>query len=161
MSGPIEIPFGGKVHPFRLDLGALKELQSACNAGPATIFARLISSQPQAADFKRPNAENYQLASRDPDYVRDFNSYSVLRGIGGDWRVEDVREPIRLGLIGAGMSPSDAYIQVSTYVDQIDKFPLTDNIGVAAAILHHALTAPEGEKVGKQKTGKTTTKATA
>jgi hypothetical protein len=155
MTRAVDLPFGGKKHSFRLDLGGLQELQAASNAGPATILTRLVSTQPQAANVKRPSPEDYSLGAADPDFLADFNSYALLRSVGGDWRVEDVRETIRLGLIGAGMTPTDAFIAVSTYVDQVDKFPLIDNVGVAAAILHHALTAPEGEKVGKPKAGKT------
>ncbi|CDZ43195.1 Hypothetical protein NGAL_HAMBI1146_59680 [Neorhizobium galegae bv. officinalis] len=161
MTRNVEIPFGGKKHSFRLDLGGLQELQGVCNAGPATILARLLSSQPQAANVRRPDPASYPLGANDPDFLADFNSYALLRGIGGDWRIEDVRETIRLGLIGGGASPTDAYIAVSTYVDQVERYPLIDNVGVAAAILHHALTAPEGEKVGKPTTGKTRTRATA
>lgn len=161
MTQTVQLPFGGKKVPFRLDLGGLEELQSACNAGPATILARLMSAQPQAANVRRPDPQQYPLGAKDPDFIADFNSYALLRSIGGDWRIEDVRETVRLGLIGAGMSPSDAYILVSTYVDQTDKYPLVDNVGVAASILLHALTAPPGEDVGKSGTGKARTKATA
>lgn len=157
MARTIQLPLGGKQRDFRLDLGGLEELQSACDAGPATIFARLMAVQPQAANTKRPNPDNYDLGAADPDFLADFNSYSLLRGIGGDWRIADVRETIRLGLIGGGTTPSDAFIQVSAYVDDVEKFPLTDNVGLAAAILHHALTAPKGEEVGKLETGKVQT----
>ncbi|WP_320188916.1 gene transfer agent family protein (plasmid) [Agrobacterium rosae] len=161
MTHTTEIPFGGKKHSFRLALGGLQELQSLCNAGPATILARLMSAQPQAAHVKRPDPDQFKLGAVDPDFLADFNTYSLLRSIGGDWRIEDVRETVRLGLIGAGMSPSDAYVLVSTYVDQTEKYPLVDNVGVAASILLHALTAPAGEQVGKSGTGKARTKATA
>ncbi|MCA2372202.1 gene transfer agent family protein [Agrobacterium genomosp. 3 str. CIP 111-78] len=156
MTAGFEAPFGGKKHFFRLPLEGLQELQAACNAGPATILARLMSAQPQAANIKRPNVDDYQLGAEDPDFLADWNTYSLVRGIGGDWRVEDVRETIRLGLIGAGMTPTDAFIAVSRYVDQTEKYPLIDNVGIAAGILHHALTAPAGENPGKAKAEETT-----
>lgn len=149
MSAPLSLPFAGKSLPFRLAIGQLQELQLACNAGPATILARLMATQPQAANARRPDPENYPLGASDPDFLADFNAYALLRGIGGDWRVEDVRETIRLGLIGAGMTPTDAFGLVTRYVDDLARSPLVDNVGIAAAILHHALTAPEGEKPGK------------
>ncbi|MDQ1183582.1 gene transfer agent family protein [Agrobacterium larrymoorei] len=157
MAQTIQLPLGGKLRDFRLDLGGLEELQSACDAGPATIFARLMAVQPQAANTKRPNPDNYGSGVEDPDFVADFNTYALLRGIGGDWRIADVRETIRLGLIGGGMTPGDAFVNVSVYVDNVEKFPLTENVGLAAAILHHALTAPKGEEVGKLETGKVQT----
>lgn len=156
----IALPLGGKMHSFRLALAQLQELQSACNAGPATIFARLMSAQPQAAAARRPEPETYTAGLDDPDFHRDLNAYSILRAIGGDWRVEDVRETIRLGLIGAGSSSTEAFVIVSTYVDQTARFPLVENVGIAAAILHHALTAPEGEPAGKPPAGKTETAVT-
>ena len=149
MSAPLALPFAGKSMAFRLAIGQLQELQLACNAGPATILARLMASQPQAANARRPDPENYPLGAADPDFLADFNAYALLRGIGGDWRVEDVRETIRLGLIGAGMTPTDAFGMVTRYVDDLQHSPLVDNVGIAAAILHHALTAPEGERPGK------------
>ncbi len=161
MTKTVELSFGGKLRPFRLDLGALRELQGVCNAGPSTILARLMSFQPQAANLRRPEPENYSLGAADPDFLADFNSYAMLRSIGGDWRVEDVRETIRLGLIGGGATPSDASIAVMTYVDQVERFPIVDNLGVASAILIHALTAPEGEKVGKSATETTTAEMSA
>lgn len=160
MSATISLPLGGKLHSFRLALAQLQELQGVCNAGPATIFARLMSAQPQAAATRRPDPDAYPAGLDDPDFHRDLNAYSILRAIGGDWRVEDVRETIRLGLIGAGASSTDAFVTVSRYVDQIDRFALVDNVGIAAAILHHALTAPEGEPAGKPPAGKTEAVAT-
>ncbi len=157
MTAAFKAPFGGKEHSFRLLLGGLQELQTVCHAGPATILARLMSAQPQAANVKRPITDDYQFGAEDPDFLADWNSYSLLRGIGGDWRVEDVRETIRLGLIGAGMTPTDAFVAVSRYVDQTEKYPLIDNVGIAAGILHHALTAPVGEDPGKAPTGEATT----
>ncbi|MGI2036410.1 gene transfer agent family protein [Rhizobium panacihumi] len=161
MTRAVELSFGGRFRPFRLDIGALRELQGLCNAGPSTILARLMSFQPQAANLRRPEPETYTLGAADPDFLADFNSYAMLRSIGGDWRIEDVRETIRLGLIGGGATPSDASVAVMTYVDQVERFPIVDNIGIASAVLIHALTAPEGEKVGKPAAETTTAATTA
>lgn len=161
MSGNVTFPFGGKEQSFRLGLGELRELQDLCDAGPGTILARLMSNQPQAKDMQRPIADNYPNGHQDPDFIADFNTYAMLRSIGGDWRIDDIRETIRLGLIGAGMTSTDAFIVVSRYVDQIDKYPPVDNIGVAARILIHALTGPKDDPVGKPEAEKTRTKAKA
>lgn len=151
MTRVVELPFGGDVRRFRLAIGELRELQDKCQVGPATILSRLIAFQPQAMDTMRPRAENFPLGIADPDYIAQFNLFSVLRSLGGDWRVDDVRETIRLGLIGAGTTPTEAWLLVSRYVDGV---PLTECIGVASEILMHALVGEAGDPVGKKETGK-------
>lgn len=153
----IKQPFAGQERAFRLDIGALRELQSTCDAGPSTILARLMAYQPQMTDRKRPQPEHYQYGDQDPDYSADLNLFAMLRQIGGDWRVDDVRETIRLGLIGGGMSPTDAFVFVSGYVDP---YPLTDNTGLAASILMHALIGDQDDPVGKPTAETATTQQT-
>lgn len=159
MSAAVKLQFGGREQVFRLGIGELRELQDLLDAGPATVLARLMSIQPQAKNLRRPVADDYPVGDRDPDFVADLNTYALLRSIGGDWRFDDIRETIRLGLIGAGMTPTDAFIAISRYVDQTDKYPPVDNIGTAAAILFHALAGPQDDPVGKPATGKTKTRA--
>lgn len=146
MSKFIKLPFAGQERDFRLDIGALRELQSTCEAGISTILARLMSIQPQAVGLKRPLPEAYALQDLDPDYHSDLNLFAMLRQIGGDWRVDDVRETIRLGLIGGGLTPSDAFLLVATYVD---KRPMNENVGTAASILLHAVVGDPDDPVGK------------
>lgn len=78
------------------------------------------------------------------------------------WRVEDVRETIRLGLIGAGMEPRKATKLVRTWVDER---PLAENVIVAEAIVAAALYgAPEGKRDAppeKQEADQTTTHSSA
>lgn len=62
------------------------------------------------------------------------------------WMVRDVRETIRLGLIGGGMSPAKALGLVQRYVD--DR-PLGENAPTAQAILLAAIIGVEDEPVGK------------
>ena len=71
------------------------------------------------------------------------------RMASGDWRVADIRETIRLGLIGGGMEPLAALSLVRAYVDER---PLSlTNLPAAKAILMAGLTAtPGGEKPGKR-----------
>lgn len=67
-----------------------------------------------------------------------------LRGIS--WRVQDVRETVRLGLIGGGMSPPDALRLVQRYVDGR---PLLESVPIAALVLMAALQGPEEIAPGK------------
>jgi Phage tail tube protein, GTA-gp10 len=158
MASTLKQDFGGAEREFRLGIGELRELQGGCEAGPATILARLLAFQPQAVGMKRPLARDYELGESDPDYVADFNIYSLLRSTGNDWRVDDVRETIRLGLIGGGMTPSDASVQVARYVDAAGEWPT--NVGLASAILLHALTGPQDDQPGKAQVETVTPQAT-
>lgn len=149
MGAFIEAPFGGETRKFRIDIGGLRELQEKCDAGPATILTRLASFQPQVAGKDRPNPDDYVDGIESAQYSSDLTTYSLLRSIGGDWRVNDVREPIRLGLIGAGMTPTDAMILVSRYIDQLHKYPLADNVPLAAEIVMHAIMSEPDDPAGK------------
>lgn len=149
----IELPFGGEKRNFRLGIGELRDLQDKCNAGPATIHARLISFQPQASDSKRPRADDFERGASDPDFIAQLNLYAMLRSLGGDWRVDDIRETIRLGLIGAGLTPSDAYVLVVRHLDDIPN-GLVENIDTAVGILQHALVGEADDPVGKPQAGK-------
>jgi hypothetical protein len=54
----------------------------------------------------------------------------------GTWKVEDVRQTIRLGLIGGGKTPAEALKLTRRYVDEE---PLLPNVGLAVLILSEAL----------------------
>lgn len=56
----------------------------------------------------------------------------LKRVLDGGWFVADIRETIRLGLIGGGKKPAEAYILVKRYVDA---FPWSENLMPAALIL--------------------------
>lgn len=76
----------------------------------------------------------------------------------GTWRVDEVREIIRLGLIGAGKTPSDALKIVRIYVEAR---PWMESIQPAQVILMAALLGSPEEPVGKkERSAKTKTKAT-
>lgn len=64
----------------------------------------------------------------------------------GTWRVDDIRETIRLGLIGGGMDPMPALTLTMRYVDNR---PWAENKRPAYLILMAILTQPDGDKVGK------------
>ena len=67
------------------------------------------------------------------------------------WMVRDVRETIRLGLIGGGMAPAKALSLVQRYVDER---PLGENAPTAQAILLAAIIGVEDEPVGKAEAAK-------
>lgn len=59
------------------------------------------------------------------------------------WRVEDLRETIRLGLIGGGLTPVKALELTRAYVDQR---PLHESVNPAFAILTAALVGVPGDQ---------------
>lgn len=64
----------------------------------------------------------------------------------GTWKVDEIRETIRLGLIGGGMEPMKALTLTIRYVDNR---PWLENKQPAYLILLAILAQPEGDKVGK------------
>lgn len=72
-----------------------------------------------------------------------------------EWRIEDVRHSLRLGLIGGGMPATDAIKLVKRYVD--DRPAWAENAKVAQCVLAMAIFGPaeeapedpSGEKKGK------------
>lgn len=62
------------------------------------------------------------------------------------WMVNDIRETLRLGLIGGGLKPAQALTLIKRYVDER---PLQENIGHAYAIIGAAIVGAEDEPLGK------------
>jgi hypothetical protein len=59
------------------------------------------------------------------------------------WRYDDIRETIRLGLMGGGASEMDAQMLIETYVDAN---PLRRHVGMAADILHALIEGADAPK---------------
>lgn len=73
----------------------------------------------------------------------------------GDWRFADVRETLRLGLIGGGMDSSVALSLVNRYVgDKKTAAPLLPNVQPAALVLMAALMGVSDDPVGKPQAAK-------
>lgn len=68
----------------------------------------------------------------------------------GQWFVDDVIQPIRLGLEGGGLPKEEARRLVKTYVE--DR-PLTESVVTAQAVLMSALFGSEEDAVGEKKAG--------
>lgn len=81
----------------------------------------------------------------------------------GRWKLNDVRETVRLGLIGGGKNPPEALLLVKRYVDER---PWAENILVAQMILMAAIVGVDGDNPAKkagadraQESGSSTTMA--
>jgi hypothetical protein len=74
--------------------------------------------------------------------------YVLLRRLlANDWRIEDVTQTLRLGLIGGGTSPNDALNLVRRYVEQRPDWVM--NAMLAQAIVSAALIGAPEEQPGK------------
>ncbi|WP_273785603.1 gene transfer agent family protein [Brucella intermedia] len=79
----------------------------------------------------------------------DAGPYVILERLQNrSWRLNDIRENIRLGLIGGGMDPASALKLVKRYVE--DR-PLLENVKLAQAVLTVALIGAPEEEVGEPK----------
>lgn len=77
----------------------------------------------------------------------DAGPYVVLQRLGsGAWRIEDLSNTVRLGLIGGGMKPEDALKKVRFYVEHR---PLMETVPLAYAVLQAALVGAPDEPTGE------------
>jgi hypothetical protein len=74
----------------------------------------------------------------------------------GQWFVNDIRETIRLGLIGGGMKPDKAMTVVKLHVDGNPK-GLAESIVIARLILMAVVVGVPGEELGKAEAAEATT----
>lgn len=71
----------------------------------------------------------------------------LARFLNGTWRLTDLRETIRIGLIGAGMEPGAAQKLVKTYVDER---PWMESLPTVKVIVMAALVGIPGDEPGKK-----------
>jgi hypothetical protein len=78
----------------------------------------------------------------------DAGVYEIFQRLTtGRARLNDIRETIRLGLIGGGKTPIQALSLVKRYVDNR---PLAESVPVATALLLTAIVGVPGDEVGKK-----------
>lgn len=77
----------------------------------------------------------------------DAGPYVILERLAtGTWKINDIRETIRYGLIGGGLTPPAALSLVREYVELR---PPMENLLLARAILTAGLMGAPEEKVGE------------
>jgi len=95
---------------------------------------------------------------RDLEAKRKAGAVEIFRRFENEtWFVDDVYEVIRLGLIGGGKIPTDAYRLTEQYVAER---PIVESFHPAYVILASALNGAPEDDAGKQTTA-TTTEATS
>src|SRR5262245_43932089 len=76
----------------------------------------------------------------------------------GKWRFNDIRETLRLGLIGAGMRPDQALRLINRYCD--DR-PWTESLLTAQAVLIAAMVGVPGDDLEKKTRAERESQSTA
>lgn len=85
--------------------------------------------------------------------ARDCGPYVILgRLTDNTWRIEDISNVIRLGLVGGGMAPVEALKKTRTYVEAR---PPLENVVFAQVILSAALMGAPEEKLKKKRSRQT------
>lgn len=63
------------------------------------------------------------------------------------WKINDIRETLRIGLIGGGMMPDKALTLINRYCDER---PWTESLQPAVLVLMAAMVGVPGDEVGKK-----------
>lgn len=82
----------------------------------------------------------------------------MKRLVDNVWKLHDVREPIRLGLIGGGMDPEKAMAAVKRHVDDT---PLTSSVLLAYQIIAAVMVGVKDDLVGKGEAAEAATTASS
>lgn len=132
-SGEIVRHFGGEERTFRLGIGEWRNVQEACDAGPAEIMERLSPA--------------FRALKAGVSFADLLHS-----GIIGRWRIDDIRMVLFNGLVGGGMAPDPARGLVAAWVDAR---PLLEPLPIAYEVVYASLAgAPDeaaalGEPMGE------------
>ena len=137
--GEIVRAWGDADRTFRLGIGEWRKVQETCDVGPGDIAGRLATYA--AMRQANPKAGFLQLLGA---------------GGAGSWRVDDIRAPLYWGLIGGGMSPTEAGRLLR---DLHDDRPLLENLDLALAVVLASMLGAEDEPVGEPQ-GEATASAT-
>lgn len=130
----IRRPFGRDERPFLLKVPQWREVEKTCDAGLGVIAARLapLVSLIEMGDEKFPGG--FMAA--------------IAHGHFGSARIDDVREPILQGLIGAGMTTTEAGSLVRLVFDE-STTPMMEWAHLAFAVVGQALIGLPDEPLGE------------
>ncbi|BCA04085.1 gene transfer agent family protein [Bradyrhizobium sp. YCK136] len=123
MSGSIELTWGSGLQSFKFGLGQFRALQENVNRRRLAIGAPLLGPM---------------------DLVEALKARNV-------WP-DDLRDILRIGLIGGGMAPRDAHLEMT---QSFDDTPPLEHVKPALAVLLAGLVGPpaaEGGDEAKKKT---------
>lgn len=73
------------------------------------------------------------------EHVREAGAMQVLTRLSGPWAMMDIREVLRLALIGGGLNPTKALKLVRLYCEQR---PALENLDLSFRVLATAINGP-------------------
>lgn len=117
--GSVTLFWGDEEHAFRLGIGEFRELQERVNARRAAQGLPAIGPSALGTDIRTNNA----------------------------WP-DDVRDILRIGLIGGGVKPADAHRLLIQY---FDRRPPAENYLAAFAVLIGAFVGVPGDEISIKK----------
>jgi len=123
--GAIDLVWGGGLRNFRFAIGEFRALQDAVNRRRIAIGAPIVGPMDLLKSLRANNA----------------------------WP-DDIRDVLRLGLIGGGMKPPEAHGEMVHY---FDNSPPLEHMKPAMMVLLAGLAGAPGEDVAKKKGGAETT----
>ncbi|TMI98480.1 MAG: gene transfer agent family protein [Alphaproteobacteria bacterium] len=107
------------------------------------------------------HAQIFELQDKCADREGPSGPLKILRRLSDNsWTLQDVRETIRLGLIGGGMPPPDALKLVRRYLDDPDAQewqPWAHSVPIARAVLFAAAVGVPSDPLGEAKGERTET----
>jgi hypothetical protein len=131
--GAVTLDFGGEPRAFRLGIGELRRLQEKCDAGPGEIARRLAPYILYGTERRAAAEAGVAVPALLP---------AIAAGRLGEWRIDDVRETLFLGLIGGGMAPNEAGALIRQWVDSR---PLLETIPTAFEVAMAAIAGVDDE----------------
>lgn len=96
-SARIEAPFGDGIHPFRLDIGGLEELQEKVNAGPEQIYADIASGQWRVAHLRETIRIGLVRGGMEP-----MRALALISRYAAEGYLADLK-PLALNIIAAAL----------------------------------------------------------
>ncbi len=129
MQTHVDLAFANGTYRFALGLAQIHELQTKCDVGIGGLYARVLQG-------------------------RMSDDITVAHPAYGAYRIDDVRETVRQGLIGGGEGIVDGAeikvgaLRANELVERyLDPMPLSEQWNLAAAILYAKIEGykPDGE----------------
>lgn len=97
--------------------------------------------------YRAPFGDGLYVFRLDVDGLRELQektdagpAYLLRRIAVGEWRVDDLRETLRIGLVRGGLDPVRALVLIARYFDDA---PKGRHVGLASLILSAAIFEPE------------------
>lgn len=88
------------------------------------------------------HAHGFKFLSELQEKLSEGPMVTFRRLYSGQWRVEDIREVLRLGLVGGGMTPAEAHKLMTRYFEHS---PLAEHAALALSVLSAAIVGRKSE----------------